>query len=161
MLKLIIYSFMIFAIGMLSGHATRCNADMYLNIHGASYHHTDREYYIHGTNETKPFNEINPGFGLEYSFNNHYSIRGGFYENSVYKNSIYTLVSAHSSNSRLLGVGIHGGIVSGYYNTVNNAPYNKKLNPVIMPAVFINTGPARLEFGYYPGVFTFTTGVKF
>lgn len=82
-------------------------ADAYINVNVAAYHF-NRE-----ATKTYNFNEINPGIGMEFSDRN-----GGYmvgtYKNSIYRQSVYALVSYTPIHVSNVDIGVVAGGVTGY-----------------------------------------------
>lgn len=83
-----------------------------LLLTGLSRHFGDRSYTEDRRNRT--FNEVNPGGALEWRFNEHVHMRLGAYRNSVREVSGALLFGLETRGDRFLGVGVEGGMVSGY-----------------------------------------------
>lgn len=58
--------------------------------------------------------ETNPGVGLKYFFNDNTSMGVGTYKNSPCNQATYLMGAYETNKNKFLGVGVAGGIVSGY-----------------------------------------------
>lgn len=78
----------------------------------ASHHFGQRGYWDKG--EYRPFNEFNPGVGLEYKLSDHIHLSAGTYRNSVYRQSVYAGVGFETGGNKQFGLGIELGGITGY-----------------------------------------------
>lgn len=83
---------------------------------GVSHHFGQRTFWDNGVQ--RPFNEVNPGIGVEYGlgrvgpFDAH--VAAGVYKNSVYDTSKYLAVGLETNGSKFIGAGIDAGVLTGY-----------------------------------------------
>ena len=94
-----------------------------LIITAASYHIGSREYIDKDTGESRGFNEVNPGIGVERSITENVSLAAGVYHNSYRETSVYGLVSLQSdplTETGKITVGIDAGVVSGYEGYIDD-----------------------------------------
>lgn len=83
-----------------------------LVLAGASHHFGQHEFWDNG--QLRPFNEFNPGLGLEYKLSKHFHASAGTYKNSIYRQSFYAGIGIETDGSKPLGAGIELGGITGY-----------------------------------------------
>ena len=83
-----------------------------------SYHVSNDEYpnqtYWDVKGERRKFNQVNPGVGFEVRLHKYFHAVTGAYRNSIYKASVYALVGMETDGGKPIGMGIEGGVVTGY-----------------------------------------------
>ena len=89
-----------------------------LTISTASHHFRDRTFQDRDKHVQRPWNETNPGIGLEYRVSPRFHVRAGYYRNSIYRDSFYAAAGLETSGKKLFGAGIEAGAASGYYSPV-------------------------------------------
>jgi hypothetical protein len=82
-----------------------------------SHHFKQRHFTENG--KRRHFNEFNPGIGFEYGLGKPGGavepyISAGIYKNSIYRLSTYVSIGAETDRSKFLGIGIGGGLLTGY-----------------------------------------------
>lgn len=77
--------------------------------HVASHHFVDNKL-------DQPWNEINPGLGVNIEINDHLGFEGGFFENSYTRPSEYAGVDVSTDRHERWGIGTLAGRVYGYRN---------------------------------------------
>lgn len=70
------------------------------------------------TVKDEPFNEFNPGFGVEYRLNDHFHAAAGLYSNSIHGLSVYAGAGVETNREKFLGAGLDVGAVTGYQDGV-------------------------------------------
>ena len=150
--------------------------DLWLKIHIASKHFSESGVWVDDYGQEHPWNEGNPGLGLEYEITNNLSVNGGGYYNSHEKVSIYGGIKLHTSYDRVFAVGLGGGLVTGYEITQNvEGPVSAYIHPTIswIPKnPYVGGRPFRFDVGYVPAldigqegeptaVMTFSFALKF
>lgn len=93
------------------GSPVYAQENIYLNIN-LSAHHWSRADAI-----KYDFNEINPGLGIEYEKDNR-RLMLGTYKNSIRRDSNYILIGYMPMHLENLSMGIAGGAVTGYFQSV-------------------------------------------
>lgn len=111
---------------------------------------------------TTDFNESNLGVGYVRNINKYIDVRGGAYDNSYYRTSVYVGGGAHLPIGNSFDVGIQGGAVSGYAGTAQGSG---TISPFVLPYVRGRYRRVFGEVGYIPAVngisvVTFTVGVE-
>lgn len=89
-----------------------------LTVTTVSHHFRDRTFHDRDKDIHRPWNETNPGIGLEYRISPYFHARTGYYRNSIDRNSIYGAVGLETSGKKFFGAGIEVGAASGYYSPV-------------------------------------------
>ncbi len=109
----------------------------YVQVNLASYHP--------GADSDDDFNEFNPGLGLEYHYENFF-LAGGFFENSIDKFSTYWgLGTERTIGSDWFGLGVIGGIVTGY-----DDGFSPRLAAV--PYMYVKNKRTTFKVHYLPAV---------
>jgi hypothetical protein len=102
--------------GDQSSHKPEAGQD-YRYVHFNSGHPDNPPYWMVGTydkEERRPWNEFNPGIGVNYEVNDWMHAGVGVYKNSIHNTSVYALVGAETDRSKFLGAGVEIGAVTGY-----------------------------------------------
>ncbi len=83
---------------------------------GLSHHFGKTTYREYGRNRmrVRHFNEINVGGGVEYRLNRYAHISGAVYDNSINNPSVVIAVGVETKDSRMIALGVEGGMVTGY-----------------------------------------------
>ena len=129
----------------------------YFDINVTSLH--SRSYWIDNNNDHIPFNENNAGLGLTHELSKHknFELKGGFYDNSYHKISLYGLLNFkhtfYMGNHFYAAPGVAVGAVSGYKGTYGDYTRgHANVEPVILSNVSVGTEEIRLNVGYVPKV---------
>lgn len=112
---------------------------MFLAIETVSYHihdsyFPDAKYW--DNRRLRKFNAFTPGIGFEIRLNNYFHAGAGVYRNSIYKTSGYGLIGVETNGNKPVGVGIEGGIVSGY---------EKSVTPTALPYLRLGSRKGRIN----------------
>lgn len=86
--------------------------DLSIVFSTVSRHFGDHDFLENG--RQRPFNEFNPGIGLEYRLNEHFHLEAGAYKNSLYRTSAYAGIGVETSGSKFIGAGAQAGLLTGY-----------------------------------------------
>lgn len=108
------------------------NLALQLNL--ASYHPGNADEY----------NQFNRGIGLEYHLDAFY-IAGGYFWNSLYRDSFYAGVGKEFTFGDVdwFGIGAVGGIITGYSD-------GQEPRPALVPYVFLTKDRYTLKIHYLP-----------
>ena len=112
---------------------------------------------------TYDFNESNLGVGYSHDINKHIAVRGGVYDNSYNRTSVYVGAAASVAISRSFDIGVQVGAVTGYAGTPQGSG---TVSPFVLPYVRGRYGRLFGEVGYLPpvngiSVITWSVGVTF
>lgn len=105
------------------------------------------------------FNERNLGIGVVHNISRSFSMRGGIYDNSYNRNSVYLggdLYMVH----RYFTTGVQAGIATGYAGTQQGSG---GVTPYLMPYIGVGTRTVKAEIGCLPpinGIGALTLSVK-
>ena len=127
------------------------------------YRGRDNQLHDIGTRKHVKFNESNLGVGYSHDINKHIAVRGGVYDNSYNRTSVYVGAAASVAISRSFDIGVQVGAVTGYAGTPQGSG---AVSPFVLP--YVRGGYGRLfgEIGYLPpvdgiSVITWSVGVTF
>jgi hypothetical protein len=128
-------------------------ADLVLHV-GSNHFGTDAQEY--------DFNERNLGVGVKYDLTRGLALRGGVYDNSYNRGSVYLGGDVHTNN-RMVNAGVQAGVVSGYDGTPQGAG---SVTAYFLPYVSVGTRTVKAEVGCLPplvggiGVLTLSVSVR-
>lgn len=95
----------------------------WLDLNLSSYHSREG-YFFRGDYHT--YNSRNFGIGVTYDYRSWCSIKGGWFENSYDKTSVYALINPYydflKSADWRIAIGVGVGAVTGYHDTVDALP---------------------------------------
>lgn len=117
--------------------------------------------HIGGDAGAYDFNERNLGLGLAIDLSGGFAVRGGVYDNSYDRSSVYLSGDWHTSGSNVRA-GIQAGLVSGYDGTQQGAGV---VTPYLMPYLAVGSRTVKAEVGCIPpiggiGVITLSVSVR-
>ena len=105
-----------------------------LQINLASYHPGNADEY----------NQFNRGIGIEYHYDSFF-IAGGYFWNSLYRDSFYAGVGKEFTfgNVEWVGLGAIGGLITGYDD-------GQEPRPALIPYIFFTKNQYTLKVHYLP-----------
>ena len=97
-------------------------------------------------NSSEDYNEFNPGIGVEYHYE-HFYLTGGYFYNSLDKNSFYAGIGKELTWGTHLsfGLGAAAGVITGYES-------GQEPTLAALPYLFITKGRVTLKAHYIPEV---------
>lgn len=132
-----------------SPHAQADKGDTWLDLNLTSFH-TEQHYWWEG--EMRRYNNRNLGLGFTHEFADWLEVKGGFFENSYDKTSVYAVVGLDydlvKSKRWVLAPGVAGGFVTGYDDTPEQADTVAPWGMLSMTIGYANRW--RLNLGYLP-----------
>lgn len=151
--------FALLVAGPVVGRAEQ--GDLWLDFNGASWH-TEKSFYWNG--QTRNYNQANWGLGLGAGLNDWGELKGGWFENSYYKTSVYVTFDmkpawlTYRSDHWFVAGGIAVGAVTGYQDTPEQT---SAVAPWALPNVsFGNPKRWRFIIGYLPSTLFVKNGVN-
>lgn len=97
------------------------------------------------------YNGLNYGLGAMYELDEYIGVKGGFYNNSYKKTSLYAGLNVRyeiPAGPVKVVPNVTGGFVTGYDDTPEDA---YKYQPIVLPSVAVGTDKVRLNVSYLPG----------
>lgn len=85
-----------------------------LVVSGVSHHFGQRSYWDADKGQQRPWNEVNPGIGIEYNLGDHWHLSAGTYKNSIYRQSFYVGGGVETNGGKNYGLGADIGAITGY-----------------------------------------------
>ena len=135
--------------------------DLWLDFNGASWH-TAKSYSWEG--QTRNYNQTNFGLGLGRGLNDWSELKGGWFENSYYKTSVYLTLDVkptwirYQNENWFVAPGVAFGAVTGYQDTPEQtgavAPW------ALLNVSFGNPKHWRFVVGYLPSTLFVKNGVN-
>ena len=123
--------------------------DFWLDINVASKHSEQRYIWERRVRE---YNEKNLGLGATYELTEWCEVKGGWFENSYERTSVYALLNAKWNRWRyrgwFLAPGLAAGIVSGYDNTPERTGVIAPWGMVTLSIGAVNRW--KINLGYIP-----------